>query len=129
MLISLLIEKEDVPVESCEAGVADVYTVEDMVERMGFGWYQLAITLFSGSLWVSKCIVHGKILARKKLANLANRELFVKIFLTKNVLGICSDFSLFAKIYPCMVYVVQCCNSWQLESLNLNHKESIRNTY
>jgi len=29
------------------------FTVEDVVEKLGFGWYQLGITLFSGSLWVS----------------------------------------------------------------------------
>ena len=33
---------------------------------------------------MAKCIhtVHGKLLAGKKLANLGNRELFTKIFLT-----------------------------------------------
>ena len=43
----------------------DFYTVEDVVEQLGFGWYQLGITLFSGSLWVSIyssvclfCIMH-----------------------------------------------------------------------
>ena len=45
---------DDTPVESRDAAVQDVYTVEDVVERMGFGWYQLGITLFSGSLGVSK---------------------------------------------------------------------------
>ena len=41
--------------ESCDKPLPDaVYTVEDVVERMGFGWYQLGITLFSGSLWVSR---------------------------------------------------------------------------
>ena len=45
---------DDTSVESRDAAVQEVYTVEDVVEKMGFGWYQLGITLFSGSLWVSK---------------------------------------------------------------------------
>ena len=48
---------DDAPVESHDTAVQDLYTVEDVVERMGFGWYQLGITLFSGSLWVSKVTV------------------------------------------------------------------------
>ena len=44
--------KDDTLVESRDTPVQNVYTVEDVVEKMGFGWYQLGITLFSGSLWV-----------------------------------------------------------------------------
>ena len=47
------VKSHDPLVESHDATVHDVFTVEDVVERMGFGWYQLGITLFSGSLWVS----------------------------------------------------------------------------
>ena len=54
LCLLILIDKEGEPIKSRDTGITDVYTVEDMVERMGFGWYQLAITLFSGSLWVSK---------------------------------------------------------------------------
>ena len=46
-----LVESHDPLVESHDAG--DLFTVEDVVEQMGFGWYQLGISLFSGSLWVS----------------------------------------------------------------------------
>ena len=30
-----------------------VYTVEDVVEGIGFGWFQCAITIFAGATWVS----------------------------------------------------------------------------
>ena len=30
------------------------YTVEEAVEKLGFGSFQLLVTLFSGFLWVSK---------------------------------------------------------------------------
>ena len=45
-----LVKSHDPLVESHDAG--DLFTVEDVVEQMGFGWYQLGISLFSGSLWV-----------------------------------------------------------------------------
>ena len=70
--------------------------------------------------------MHGKILVGEKLVNLANCKLFAEIFLgnihryNESVLGMCNDFSLFAKIFlaklyglpnispiktfPCMVY-------------------------
>lgn len=31
-----------------------VYTVEDAIEHMGFGPFQLLVTLFSGMIWVCK---------------------------------------------------------------------------
>ncbi len=34
-----------------------VYTVEDAVETMGFGFFQIIVTLFSGLLWV-QCDLH-----------------------------------------------------------------------
>ena len=46
----------------------------------------------------------------EKLANLANCELFAEIFLgnihryNENVLGICNDFSLFAKFFLAKLY-------------------------
>ena len=51
------------------------------------------------------CTVHRKILAREKLANLVNHELFTKIFppnihiYTENVFEICTDCSLFTKFF------------------------------
>ena len=30
-----------------------VYTVEDAIEKLGFGFFQVLVTLFSGLLWVS----------------------------------------------------------------------------
>ena len=43
--------------------ITNFYTVEDVVEQLGFGWYQLGITLFSGSLWVSvMCNIFGNVM-------------------------------------------------------------------
>ena len=77
--------------------------------------------------------VHGKLLVGKKMANLANRELFTKIFLnnihryTKNVFGICTDCSLFtkfslpivwfAKIFPHQIFPVYGFNDHQLQAI------------
>lgn len=32
---------------------ADVFTVEEAIEKLGFGPFQILITIFSGMLWVS----------------------------------------------------------------------------
>ena len=77
--------------------------------------------------------VHGKLLVGKKMANLANRELFTKIFLnnihryTENVFGICTDCSLFtkfslpivwfAKIFPRQIFPVYRFNDHQLQAI------------
>ena len=53
------VDKDDVVVRSPDTAASDVFTVEDVVEKMGFGWYQLGITLFSGSLWV-RLVNHNK---------------------------------------------------------------------
>ena len=34
--------------------VLDVYTVEDAVERIGFGPFQVVVTIFTGMIWVSQ---------------------------------------------------------------------------
>jgi len=31
-----------------------VYTVEDVVEGIGFGWFQFAVTMFAGATWVRR---------------------------------------------------------------------------
>ena len=31
-----------------------VFTVEDVVEGVGFGWFQFAITMFAGATWVRR---------------------------------------------------------------------------
>jgi len=33
-----------------------VYTVEEVVEGIGFGWFQFAITMFAGATWVRKLL-------------------------------------------------------------------------
>ncbi|XP_065902879.1 synaptic vesicle 2-related protein-like isoform X2 [Dysidea avara] len=47
-----LLEHGDGDADDESRDTTDFYTVEDVVEQLGFGWYQLGITLFSGSLWV-----------------------------------------------------------------------------
>lgn len=39
----------------CSLGLSDsqVYTVEDAVEKLGFGTFQIVVTIFSGLIWVS----------------------------------------------------------------------------
>jgi hypothetical protein len=32
--------------------IADIFTVEEAIEKMGFGPFQILITVFSGLLWV-----------------------------------------------------------------------------
>ena len=32
--------------------IADIFTVEEAIEKMGFGPFQILITVFSGMLWV-----------------------------------------------------------------------------
>lgn len=34
------------------AGAESVYTVEEAVEKLGFGIFQILVTVFSGLLWV-----------------------------------------------------------------------------
>lgn len=34
---------------------ADVFTVEEAIEQLGFGPFQILITIFSGMLWVNYC--------------------------------------------------------------------------
>ena len=40
------------PFNHCSIG--STYTVEEAVEKLGFGSFQLLVTVFSGLLWVSK---------------------------------------------------------------------------
>ena len=35
------------------ADIPDVYTVEDAVDKMGFGLFQILLSMFAGSIWVS----------------------------------------------------------------------------
>ena len=65
-------------------------------------WYRGSLCV---DLYSMVTTVHGKILVGRKLTNLVNCKLFTKIFLanihryTKNVFGICTDCSLFAKCF------------------------------
>ena len=34
----------------------EVYTVEEAIEKLGFGFFQVLVTLFSGLLWVRFCL-------------------------------------------------------------------------
>ena len=75
------------------------------------------------------CITeHRKYLAVEKMANLANRELFAKIFLgnihtyTENIFGICTDCSLFAYLptFPCqqLLPVAMVCQNFPLPNIS-----------
>ena len=37
----------------CCTADEQLYTVEDAIEKLGFGFFQVLVTLFSGLLWVS----------------------------------------------------------------------------
>ena len=33
-------------------GSLGVYTVEEVVDKLGFGWFQFGVTMFAGATWV-----------------------------------------------------------------------------
>ena len=42
-------------------GLVDVYTVEDAIDKMGCGVFQVFLSLFAGGMWVSNFILQGNI--------------------------------------------------------------------
>ena len=42
-----------------DGGLVDVYTVEDAIDTMGCGVFQVFLSLFAGGMWVSDCILYG----------------------------------------------------------------------
>ena len=41
--------------------LVDVYTVEDAIDKMGCGVFQVFLSLFAGGMWVSNFILQGNI--------------------------------------------------------------------
>ena len=37
------------------ADLPDVFTVDDAVDKMGFGLFQILLCMFAGSIWVRTC--------------------------------------------------------------------------
>ena len=37
------------------ADLPDVFTVDEAVDKMGFGLFQVLLCMFAGSIWVSTC--------------------------------------------------------------------------
>ena len=88
-----------------------VYTVEDVVEGIGFGWFQFAITIFAGATWVSMRVVY-------LLTKLCHHGLiFCVLFM---VYGGCSCVLHFQVVEACEVMILAILSSavkceWDLE--------------
>jgi len=42
-------------------GLVDVYTVEDVIDKIGFGVFQVFLSLMAGGMWVSNYHIAGNI--------------------------------------------------------------------
>ena len=40
-----------------ENDLVDVYTVEEVIDKMGCGVFQVLLSLMAGGMWVSNCVV------------------------------------------------------------------------
>lgn len=57
--LSLLINYGELTLDSCSA-TSKIYTVEEVVDNIGFGRYQVLLLLVAGFSWVSMEILHRR---------------------------------------------------------------------